>query len=157
MLVHWVCLQQVPPPEDVDALTGLAAIVVAREMQEQPPSYKPGLHGTVRGQSHSVKAAMKTDRPVSSTHEEFERIIYNAVRWTRYALSGQTDVLKAQDALEMRLIDASVSVLETHNTTVMATFLSNLEGYATYCVNAIPRLVALKNATMQDTAHSDPT
>jgi hypothetical protein len=150
VLDHWVSLQQVPASEDVDALTGLAAIVVAREMRERPASYKPGLHAAARGQSHSVKAAMKSDRPVSSTHEEFERIVNYAVRWMRYALSGQTAVFEAQLALQMRFIDAAVSVLNTYDTEVMATFLSNLEGYAAYGVNGVPRLVALKNVTMQD-------
>lgn len=150
VLNHWVSLQQVPAPVDVDALTGLAAIIVAREMRKQPASYKPGLHGSVRGQSHSVKTAFKIDRPVSSTHEEFERIVNYAVQWMRYALSGQTAVLEAQLALQMRLIDGAVSVLNTHDTKVVATFLSNLKGYTAYGVNDVPRQATLKNATMHE-------
>lgn len=146
VLDHWVRLLHVPAPEDVDALTGLAAIIVAREMREQPCSYKPGLHGAARGQSHSVKAAMKTGCPVSSTHEEFERIVNYAVSWMRYALSGQTAVFEAKLALQMQLIDAAVSVLNTYDTNVVATFLSNLKEYAAYGVNNVPHLAALKNA-----------
>jgi hypothetical protein len=150
VLNHWVSLQQVPAPVDVDSLTGLAAIIVAREMRKQPVSYKSGLHGSARGQSHSVKTAFKIDSPVSSTHEEFERIVNYAVQWMRYALSGQTAVLEAQLALQMQLIDGAVSVLNTHDTKVVATFLSNLKGYAAYGVNDVPRQATLKNVTMYE-------
>ncbi len=150
VLNHWVSLQQVPAPVDVDALTGLAAIIVAREMRKQPASYKSGLHGSARGQIQSVKTAFKIDSPVSSTHEEFERIVNYAVRWMRYALSGQTAVLEAQLALQMQLIDSAVSVLNTHDTKLVATFLSNLKGYAAFGINAVPQQARLKNAAMYE-------
>lgn len=149
ILKHWVSLQEFPAPEDVDALTGLAAIVVARELREQSPSYKPGLYGVAHGQSHSVKASVKIGRSASSTHEEFERIVNYAIRWVRYALSGQTAVIEAQVALQMQLIDGAISVLNTHNTDVVATFLSNLQEYANYGVKHVPHLVASGNLSSQ--------
>lgn len=144
VLNHWVSLKQEPTALVVDKLTVLAAIIVAREMRRNPAVYKPGLHGSVRGQSQSVKAAFKANRPVSSSHEEFERIVYYAVHWTRYALSGQTAVLEAQLAFQMRLMNNAVSVLSTHDTSVMANFLSNLKGYAKYGVEGVLNLAALK-------------
>jgi hypothetical protein len=150
VLNHVVSLRQVPAPVDVDALTALAAFIVAREIRKQPASYKPCLHGSARGQSHSVKTAFKIDCPVSSTHEEFERIVIYAVQRMRYALSGQTAVLEAQQALQMLLIDGAVSVLNTHDTKRVATFLSNLKGYAAFGVKDVPRQAAMKNATMHE-------
>lgn len=144
LLEHWVYLQQpILATEHVDASTALSAIIIAREMLKQPASYKPGLHGIARGLSQSVKAAMKAGTPISSTHEEFERIALYAIQWTRYALSGQTAILEAQLAFEMRLQDAAVSVLSSHDTEVVATFISNLEGYSLYSVSDVPRQAAL--------------
>ncbi|RJG08719.1 hypothetical protein D3879_22845 [Pseudomonas cavernicola] len=157
VLNHWVSLQEVPAREDVDALTALAAVIVARAMRKEPASYKPGLHGSAWGQSLSVKSAFKIDRPVSSTHEEFERIGFYAVEWMRFALSGQTAVFEAHLAFRKRLIDIAVTLLNTHDTEVMATFLSNLEGYAEYGVKGVPGLAAQKKSTMQNgcDSHAD--
>lgn len=147
LLEHWVYLQQpILATEDVDASTALSAIIVAREMLENPASYKPGLHGAARGLSQSVKAAMKPGAPISSTHEEFERILSYAIQWTRYALAGQTAILEAQLALEMRLQEAALAVLSTHDTDVVATFVSNLEGYSRYSVSDVPRQAEMKHA-----------
>lgn len=145
LLEHWVYLQQpILATEDVDASTALSAIIVAREMLENPASHKPGLHGAARGLSQSVKAAMKPGSPISSTHEEFERIVSYAIQWTRYALAGQTAVLEAQLAFEMRLQEAAVAVLSTHNTDVVDTFISNLKGYSLYSLNDVSRQAAMK-------------
>lgn len=146
LLKRWLQLLQTPAPEDVDAVTALAAIIVARDLQEHSPTYKPGLHGAARGQSQSLKAAMKVGRLISSPYEEFERIVTYAIDWTRYALSAQTAILEAQLTFRMHLLEAAVTVLNTHDTGVVATFISNLEGYSAYGVRAVPRLVALKTS-----------
>lgn len=121
-------LMSFPPAADVDALTCLAAMVVARELKAQPQSFTPRLHGASHGQSSSVKAALR--RPLSSSHEEFGRILRYAVDWTRYALAGQTAVHEAKLAFEMQVITAAEAVLNTHDAERVDTFLANLEGYA---------------------------
>lgn len=145
ILNHWLALNYHMPPPDEEALTCLAAIVVAREMRKHPKSYKPRLYGSARGQSHSVKAAMKPGRPVSSTHEEFERIINNALQWVRYALIGQSDIFTAHMAFHMRMVDTTVLVLSTHETGVVQNFISNMERYARYSVNGVVEKALLKN------------
>ena len=147
ILNHWLALNYpMPSPKDEEALTCLAAIIVARDMRKQPKSYKPRLYGSARGQSHSVKAAMKPGRPVSSTHEEFERIISNAIQWVRYALAGQSDVLSAQLAFHMRMVDTTALVLSTYDTDAVQNFLSNMEGYARYGLNGVVEKALFKGA-----------
>jgi len=80
---------------------------------------------------------MKTGRPVSSSYEEFERIVFYAIQRMRYALSGQASVFNAKTALELHLIDGAVEVLSTHDTNVVANFITNLMDYAHIGVNHV--------------------
>jgi hypothetical protein len=121
-------LTSVPAPKDVDGLDCLAAMIIARDMTATPPSFEPRLHGKSHGRSASVKSALKN--AAWETSEEFHRVFAYAMEWTRCALCGYGEALDARLAFEMRQIEAAETVLGTHDSEAVQTYLTNLDRYA---------------------------
>jgi hypothetical protein len=123
-----VALASCPPASEVDALTCVAAMIVARHLRKKSPEFITRLHGTARGQTTSVRRAMA--RSPWEVEEELNRFVDYSVDAARFALAGQRSVYEAQMDFQAEVLVAARKVLETHDTDAVENLFNNLDGFA---------------------------
>lgn len=123
-----VLLASCPPAPEVDALTCLAAMIVARHMRKTSPAFTTRMHGTARGQTTSVRRALA--RSPWEVEEELNRFVEYSVDAARFALAGQQGVYEAQLAFQAQVLEGTRKVVETHDTDSVENLLNNLDGFA---------------------------